>query len=116
MAASARVSAGVKAVMSHLLLLLGRDAVGQTTRSRAVRRAGWREGSLMTSKLSRDGLTAVRAVAERYVADDKVPGLAALVARGDEVQVEALGQLSVGGPPVTRNSLFRIASTTKPIT
>jgi CubicO group peptidase (beta-lactamase class C family) len=70
----------------------------------------------MTSKLSRDGLTAVRAVAERYVADDKVPGLAALVASGDEVQVEALGQLSVGGPPVTRNSLFRIASTTKPIT
>jgi CubicO group peptidase (beta-lactamase class C family) len=70
----------------------------------------------MTSKLSRDGLTAVRAVAERYVADDKVPGLVALVASGDDVQVEALGQLSVGGPPATRNSLFRIASTTKPIT
>ncbi len=70
----------------------------------------------MTSKLSRDGLTAVRAVAERHVADDKVPGLVALVASGDDVQVESLGQLSVGGPPVTRDSLFRIASTTKPIT
>ena len=27
---------------------------------------------------------------------------------------EALGRLSVGGPPVARDSIFRIASTTKP--
>jgi CubicO group peptidase (beta-lactamase class C family) len=30
--------------------------------------------------------------------------------------VEALGTLAVGGSPVERTSLFRIASTTKPIT
>ncbi len=45
-----------------------------------------------------------------------MPGLVALVARDDQVHVEALGSLSVGGPPVRRDSLFRIASTTKPVT
>ena len=45
-----------------------------------------------------------------------MPGLVALVASGDEVHVETLGTLSVGGEPVRRDSLFRIASTTKPIT
>jgi CubicO group peptidase (beta-lactamase class C family) len=50
------------------------------------------------------------------VGDTNVPGLVALVARGEEVHVEALGRLAVGGAPVTRDSIFRIASTTKPIT
>ena len=45
-----------------------------------------------------------------------VPGLVALVARGEEVHVEAVGSLAIGGPPVDRSTLFRIASTTKPIT
>jgi CubicO group peptidase (beta-lactamase class C family) len=45
-----------------------------------------------------------------------VPGLVALVAHEGEVQVEALGTLGIGGSPVQRSSLFRIASTTKPIT
>lgn len=58
----------------------------------------------------------VRAVAERHVGDSRVPGLVALVARGDDVHVEALGRLGVGRPPVQRDSLFRIASITKPIT
>ncbi len=38
------------------------------------------------------------------------------MAQGDDVHVEALGTLAVGGRPVERTSLFRIASTTKPIT
>jgi CubicO group peptidase (beta-lactamase class C family) len=49
------------------------------------------------------------------VGDELVPGLVALVARGEDVHVEALGHLNIGGPPVRRDSLFRIASTTKPI-
>jgi CubicO group peptidase (beta-lactamase class C family) len=40
----------------------------------------------------------------------------ALVARGDQVHVEALGSLAVGGRPVARDSIFRMSSTTKPIT
>jgi CubicO group peptidase (beta-lactamase class C family) len=66
--------------------------------------------------LTAAGLEGLHAAAERHVGDDRVPGLVALVARGGQVHVEALGRLSVGGPPVARDSLFRIASTTKPIT
>jgi CubicO group peptidase (beta-lactamase class C family) len=58
----------------------------------------------------------VRAAAEAHVGDTRVPGVVALVARGDDVVVEVLGTLSVGGEAVRRESLFRIASTTKPIT
>ena len=58
----------------------------------------------------------LREIAARHVGDTSVPGMVALVAHGEEVQVEALGHLTIGGPPVARDSLFRIASITKPIT
>src|SRR5215472_7534466 len=70
----------------------------------------------MPGAITTAGIEELQAVAERHVADDRVPGLVALVAVGDQVHVEALGRLTVGGPPVARDSLFRIASTTKPIT
>jgi CubicO group peptidase (beta-lactamase class C family) len=66
--------------------------------------------------LTAAGLKGLHAAAGRHVGEDKVPGLVALVARGGQVHVEALGRLAVGGPPVARDSIFRIASTTKPIT
>ena len=66
--------------------------------------------------LNKDGLKRFSAVAASHVGDDKVPGLVALVAQGDDVHMETLGTLTVGGRPVERTSLFRIASTTKPIT
>jgi CubicO group peptidase (beta-lactamase class C family) len=66
--------------------------------------------------LTTAGLERLHATAERHVGDEKVPGLVALVARGGQVHAEALGSLAVGGPPVARDSIFRIASTTKPIT
>ncbi len=70
----------------------------------------------MSDQLTDEGLGRLRAVARRHVGDDRVPGLVALVACGDQVHAEALGTLSIGGAPVARDSLFRIASTTKPIT
>jgi CubicO group peptidase (beta-lactamase class C family) len=66
--------------------------------------------------LTAEGLARFDEVAAGYVGDDKVPGCVALVARGEEVHVRALGSLAIGGSPVRRDSLFRIASTTKPIT
>src|SRR5882757_9908993 len=66
--------------------------------------------------LTAAGLKGLHAAAGRHVGDEKVPGLVALVARGGQVHVEALGRLAVGGPPVARDSIFRIASTTKPVT
>src|SRR3954451_4753404 len=80
--------------------------------SATVRRAG----GAMGQGLNKDGLDRFAAVASSHVGDDKVPGLVALVAHGDQVHVEAMGTLAVGGRPVERASLFRIASTTKPIT
>jgi CubicO group peptidase (beta-lactamase class C family) len=66
--------------------------------------------------LTNAGIERLHAAAERHVGDTRVPGLVALVARGAQVHVEALGSLTVGGRPVARDAIFRIASTTKPIT
>ena len=70
----------------------------------------------MADLLTADGIERLHEAALNHVGDDRVPGLVALVARGEQVHVETLGTLSVGGAPVARDSLFRIASTTKPIT
>jgi CubicO group peptidase (beta-lactamase class C family) len=70
----------------------------------------------MADRLTADGLARFADVAASHIGDSAIPGLVALVARGDQVHVEALGTLSVGGAPVRRDSLFRISSTTKPIT
>jgi CubicO group peptidase (beta-lactamase class C family) len=70
----------------------------------------------MADGLTAEGLERLHAVAQRHVGDDRIPGLVALAARADQVHVEALGSLSIGGPAVARDSLFRIASVTKPIT
>src|SRR5215471_19105648 len=70
----------------------------------------------MAHGLTSAGLAGVHGAAARHVGADRVPGLVTLVASGDQVHVETLGALSVGGPPVQRDSLFRIASVTKPVT
>jgi CubicO group peptidase (beta-lactamase class C family) len=61
-------------------------------------------------------LDAVHAVADKAVADGTVPGLVALVAHHGQEHVAVAGQLSVGGAPMVRDSEFRIASMTKPVT
>jgi CubicO group peptidase (beta-lactamase class C family) len=52
---------------------------------------------------------------DEVVAAADVPGVVALMAHGDQVHVATRGALSLGGAPVRRDSLFRIASLTKPI-
>src|SRR5260221_10181441 len=71
---------------------------------------------VMSDQLTAEGLARLHAVASEHVAEDRIPGLVALVARGDQVHVETLGTLSIGGAPVSGDSVFRIESTTKPIT
>jgi len=51
-----------------------------------------------------------------YVERGEVPGLVSLVAAGDEVHVNVLGDKAFGGTPMERDSLFRISSMTKPVT
>src|SRR5438876_1280921 len=50
------------------------------------------------------------------VAKGELPGLVTLVARGDDVQVDTIGVTAFGGnEPMRRDTIFRIASLTKPI-
>lgn len=51
-----------------------------------------------------------------YVDDGSVPGAVGLVARGDWMEVAAVGSMAVGGAAMARDSIFRFASITKPIT
>lgn len=61
-------------------------------------------------------LARVGQVLSGHVSSGAVPGLVALVERHGHTHVEALGAMSLGGPPVDRDAIFRIASMTKPIT
>jgi CubicO group peptidase (beta-lactamase class C family) len=70
---------------------------------------------------NRDGLDAtvlgrIDEVVERAVAQGQVPGVVAAVARGESVHVVTSGAMALGGAPMRRDTLFRISSTTKPIT
>ncbi|MFE2849511.1 serine hydrolase domain-containing protein [Streptomyces lavendulae] len=66
--------------------------------------------------LSEAGLRRLREVLRRHVESGKVPGLVALVGRGEETHVEAIGTMRHdGGPPMRRDTIFRMASTTKPV-
>jgi CubicO group peptidase (beta-lactamase class C family) len=51
-----------------------------------------------------------------HVEQGDIPGIVTLIARGDEVFADAVGRLTVGGDvSMRRDSIFRIASITKPI-
>ncbi len=63
------------------------------------------------------GLRRLRDLLTRHVESGKIPGLVALVSRGDEIHVEAIGTMRhEGGTPMRRDTIFRLASTSKPIT
>ncbi|MEU9503955.1 serine hydrolase domain-containing protein [Streptomyces sp. NPDC048196] len=69
------------------------------------------------SGFSEAGLRRMRDVLARHVESGKIPGLVALVSRGDETHVEALGTMRHdGGAPMRRDTIFRMASTSKPVT
>ena len=70
----------------------------------------------MADPLSPEGLARFGEIAAGFVASGKVPGLVALVARGEQVHVEALGSMAVDAAPMQADSLFRIASISKPMT
>ena len=67
------------------------------------------------SAWSKDGLDRLDELVARHVAADGVPGAAWLVARDGEVHVGTAGTID-GSKPVQRDSIFRIASMTKPVT
>jgi CubicO group peptidase (beta-lactamase class C family) len=68
--------------------------------------------------LSKVGLDRMHEVMVGHVEHGGVPGLVALVSRRGEVHVDALGTKAAGGEggAVARDTIFRIASMTKPVT
>jgi CubicO group peptidase (beta-lactamase class C family) len=67
--------------------------------------------------LSEARLATMREVLGGYVERGEVPGFAALVSRRGETHVAVVGVSAFGGrDPISRDSIFRIASMTKPIT
>jgi CubicO group peptidase (beta-lactamase class C family) len=67
--------------------------------------------------LSKLRLEQLHRVLSRHVERREVPGLVALVSRHDALHLETLGTMAVNDPaPVRRDTIFRIASLTKPIT
>ncbi|MFI0790325.1 serine hydrolase domain-containing protein [Streptomyces lydicus] len=68
------------------------------------------------SGFSETGLRKVRDVLARHVESGKIPGLVALVSRGDQTHVEAVGTMRHDGDaPMRRDTIFRMASTSKPV-
>src|SRR5215204_740730 len=74
-----------------------------------------------TSATSGGGLSQVRLdrmheAMARHVESGRLPGLVTLISRRGEVHVDAIGMTAFeGGGPMRRNTIFRIASVTKPI-
>lgn len=66
---------------------------------------------------SEAGLRRLRDVLARHVESGKIPGLVALVSRYGETHVEVIGTTRHdGGAPMRRDTIFRMASTSKPVT
>src|SRR6266849_3424596 len=67
--------------------------------------------------LSRARLARMREAMARHVQSGRMPGLVTLVSRRGETHVDAIGVKAFGGrEPMRRDTIFRIASITKPIT
>lgn len=63
------------------------------------------------------GLDRLHDVMARHIEAGELPGLITLVARGDDVRVDAIGTPSFADrAPLDRSAIFRIASLSKPVT
>src|SRR6516225_1138542 len=67
----------------------------------------WTEGGSMAG---------LQSVLEAYADNGSVPGAVGLIARGDQTEVAVVGSVAIGGGAMARDSIFRLASVTKPIT
>jgi CubicO group peptidase (beta-lactamase class C family) len=66
--------------------------------------------------LATEGLTRLHDVMSGHVEAGELPGLVTLVARGDDVHVDAIGTAAFTDPaPLAHSTIFRIASLSKPI-
>jgi CubicO group peptidase (beta-lactamase class C family) len=72
---------------------------------------------MSSTGLSKPRLERMHAVLSGFIERGEMPGLVALVSRHDDVHLETLGALAFDNPaPMQQDTIFRIASITKPIT
>ena len=72
---------------------------------------------MSTGGLSKARFDRMHKVMGDHVARGRVPGLVTLVSRRGETHVDAIGMKASGGQdPMRRDTIFRIASMTKPVT
>lgn len=72
---------------------------------------------MSTGNFATDRLDRMRKVMAGHVERSDVAGMVWAVSRGGETHIEAAGTLTLnGGEPMRRDSIFRIASLTKPVT
>ncbi len=70
----------------------------------------------MNQLLSRAGLDRLHSAMAARIEKGEMPGMVVLIARDDEVHVDAIGVKAFGSTePMRRDTVFRIASMTKPI-
>ncbi len=62
------------------------------------------------------GIQRLDEIVEAAVAQGQAPGVVAAVARGDATYIKAAGSMALGGAPMREDTVFRISSTTKPVT
>jgi len=85
------------------------------TRSRAAVSGG--PPRVLSSNFSATRLARLHRALQRHVDSGEVPGVVALVDHAGRQHVETLGTMAYGSElPVRRDTIFRLASTTKPIT
>ncbi|HWZ87586.1 MAG TPA: serine hydrolase domain-containing protein, partial [Polyangiaceae bacterium] len=76
-----------------------------------------RERTMISAATTAARLGRLHEVMTRYVKSGAVPGLVILVSERGEPQVDTIGTMGVGvTAPIRRDTIFRIASMTKPIT
>jgi CubicO group peptidase (beta-lactamase class C family) len=91
---------------THAIRLLRQGLFSGNRKMREMTRLG----GLSTTRLKRMG-----DVLAGHVSSGRVSGSVTLVSRRGEVHVDAIGQMALGGAPMQRDTIFRIASMTKPV-
>ncbi|WNG47867.1 beta-lactamase family protein [Archangium minus] len=95
-------------------VLMGAAALGASV-VWGCTRSGKRD-AVAEDGFSQEGLDRMRSIMAAHVERGELPGLVTLLSRGDEVHADAYGLLTFGGAaPMQRDTLFRIASLTKPV-
>jgi CubicO group peptidase (beta-lactamase class C family) len=70
----------------------------------------------ISRRFNRERVLELRAALQAYCDRGDIPGMVALIARAGDVHVEVLGTKRAGGTErMTRDTIFRLASSTKPI-